>query len=101
MYKIITIDKISVNENGVLEVVPQKKYFAKIYTSMLGVSWNKEKNCLYYVLPVTSDEEIQLYYERILRSVEIVYGRKLRVHFKTIYQNINKATENAIFSLSQ
>jgi calcineurin-like phosphoesterase family protein len=83
----VYIEKIILNEAGILNVMPKDFFFDKIYRSAKGVHWN-EKTCYLYHNPLQEWDTLQRY-KQIVLAVKDEYGVTLRIDSETIYDNID------------
>jgi len=95
----IFVEKITLNEKGIIYIKPQNYSFAMIYRSAMGVHWDAEKQCLYH--NPTKIWGILEWYTQILAAVKDEYGMMLIVQSNTIYENIDNETILKIKELSE
>ena len=92
--KNIKVEKISIDENGIVNVKPQNSIFDKIYRSAMGVQWNEETQCLFHNPP--DEWSASQWFKQILKAVKSEYGVTLIVTDETIFENVDSDTLVAI-----
>lgn len=90
----ILIEKIILNENGMLCVKPQSHSFNMIYRSSTGIHWNNEKKCLYHNM--SQEWDTLKWFKQMILAVKSEYGVVLKINQNTIYENINEDLKAAI-----
>ena len=94
--KNVFIEKILLNHDGVLCLVPKDHDFRMIYRSARGVHWDDANNWLFHN-PPQEWEPIQ-WYRHILSAVKNEYGVILKVCLDTVYENIDDKLRKSIES---
>ena len=84
----VFIEKVAINDKGIISVKPHDYCFEMIYRCAKGVYWDNSEKHLYFVSPVKQENEILNAYKQILFSVNDEYGILLRVNEKTIYEGV-------------
>ena len=101
MNNLVFVENIKINEKNVLSIKPQNVCFAMIYRSAMGVHWDNENTCLYFISPVEQASDILNAYMQIILAVKEEYGKILNLHIDTIYENISKNIRAKIMSWTQ
>lgn len=92
MRNIVLVERVAIDENGILSVKPKREIFDMIYRAAMGVRWDSDSNYLYFNSPTGQKNDIVEFYNFILRAVSEEYGKTLQPDSKTIYENIDEET---------
>ena len=90
------IEKVFLNEGGVICIKPQKRSFDMIYRSAMGVHWNEDGKYLSHTSP--HDRTCLQWYEQIVNAVKGEYGIVLKTTPNTIYEGLDDSMIQAIES---
>lgn len=88
------IERISIDENGILKIRPKDLIFDKIYRSAMGVQWDEKAQCLFHN-PPDKWSSFQ-WFKQILRAVKSEYGITLLATDETTLENVDNDTVVAI-----
>jgi hypothetical protein len=93
----IFVEKVSINENGILYIKPKNYSFDMIYRSAMGIHWDEKICCLYHNSPQKWDS-LQ-WYKHMILAVKSEYDKDLKIYPGTVYDNVDDVLKTAIESI--
>ena len=95
--KSISIEKITLAENGMLFVKPKDFSFDKIYRSAMGVHWDSKNFCLHPNHPIDKEWRAIQWFGQIVAAVKNEYGIILKTDNNTVYENVDIKAEDYLY----
>ncbi|MCL2796687.1 MAG: hypothetical protein FWD58_01340 [Firmicutes bacterium] len=93
------IEKIVLDERGILYIMPQKGSLEKIYRSATGVRWDSATASLCSERPIDNVWGVLQWYAQMLAAVRDEYGLLLKAYKDTIFENIGDGVQAAILEV--
>jgi len=92
----VFVEKVALDENGILYVKPKNYSFEMIYRAAMSVYWQTEKLSLHCNFPIDQEWDVLRCYKQILSAAKDEYGKILKVDSNTVYENIDNETKTKI-----